>query len=61
MPGSRLSAVAPVTLQLKVLLRPGAIVAGVAVKEAMTGTPAVLTLTATCRDELPAAFVAVKV
>jgi hypothetical protein len=61
LPGVIAILVAPVEAQLKVLLEPEEMLAGVALKELITGLLAALTVTVTVEVADPAAFVAVSV
>jgi len=63
LPGMMAILVAPVVDQLRALLEPELIVAGLAVKEAMVGLAGALALTVTVTMEVfePAEFVAVRV
>jgi hypothetical protein len=60
-PWSIESVVAPVTLQESVELAPGAIDAGDAVNDAITGTGTAVTVTVAVAVELPEEFMAVRV
>jgi hypothetical protein len=61
LPGVIAILVAPAETQLKVLLEPEEMLAGVALKELITGLLAALTVTVTVEVADPAAFVAVSV
>ena len=60
-PGVMAMLVDPVVAQLRVLLEPEGMLAGLAVKELMVGLPAAFTVTVSVDLADPAAFVAVRV
>jgi hypothetical protein len=60
-PGVTAMLVAPAVAQVSVLLEPEVIVVGLAVKELITGLPAVLTVTVSIDPAEPAALVAISV